>query len=435
MKKYLHHCLFLIPILLMVSCSTAETRDLGNSGNSQVDLIEKETDKSQENTESSTPKTDKITVWGYYDGWIQGKKNFENEHPGITIEFQKVDGNVTEKYLSALASGSPPDILLVQSSQMGQLNLIEGLENLFGPPYNAGEEIDKFSEHQLSWTRSLDGKKLLALPLVHNPSVLYYRSDILEQYGFPTDPEELGEYMEDPQRWIAMIRELKKHNKWVLQWRMDPIEVVSSDQGFFDNNMKFVRNTRDYEIVLSLARQVKEEGLELSQGIWDPVGQESIREGKIVMVQLGSWGEYTLNSWAPETKGKWRVTRLPFGVYAANGASALAITSQSKYKELAWKFVKKIVDDDRRYYKDIVNNKSNFLGGQHAEKLYAELREKIPLVYCTPMDLKLSRWWDERMYDFIHSSEGDASGELDRIEETIYKDYNKEISSILRYMD
>lgn len=433
MRKLFRYMLLMLMASLLVSCNSVKFNDAENK---QVDLQPRNSTEPINSIEpAKTPdanssNSDKISVWGYYQDWLPYKDEFEKSHPGKTIEFQTIEGNAAEKYLSAIASGTAPDALLLFSDTMGQFNFIEGLENLLQAPYNANNDLHKFADHQLSWTMTFDDKKLLALPLYHSPSVLYYRTDILEQYGFPTDPEELGNFMEDPEKWFGMVKELKKNNKWVFQWSNDTINMVSSGQGFFDKDLNFVRNTDKYEIALDLTRRIKNEGLAISKTIWDAGGQEAIKNGEIVMVQFGCWGEYLLNQWAPETKGKWKVTRLPLGVYSTNGSPALAITSQSKNKELAWEFVKLVVQREREDYESKLNVQSDFLGGQYSNKLYEKLREKTPLVFATPMDAKLFGWWNERIEDFIESNEGDAKTALDNMEQIIKNDYEKDINSI-----
>jgi multiple sugar transport system substrate-binding protein len=139
------------------------------------------------------------------------------------------------------------------------------------------------------------------------------------------------------------------------------MNIYSYEMGIFDKNMNFVRNTPGYAKMLSAIRTIKADNLACYINIWDENGHEAIRNNEIAMVYLGSWGEFNLESWAPNTKGKWRATRLPFGIYAVDGTPALAISKNSKHKELAWELVKTIVEGDQKNFSKLINNKSAFL--------------------------------------------------------------------------
>ncbi|MDP4179995.1 MAG: ABC transporter substrate-binding protein [Bacillota bacterium] len=393
----------MLAILPLVSCSlTGSYSDDDN--NSKSESIG---DKKSEATDISKNKQDpnEITIWGYQQGWENYKADFEKAHPGIKLKFVPVDldlsGNITSKLLDQMAEGAAPDIINIQFNWlMGQYNYIDGLADLYQPPFNAKSIIDKIPKNQSCWTTTTDGKKLLAIPLVPRARVTYFREDIMKKYGFPSDPVELGEYIQKPDNWLKIARELKKHNIWIMQWAVDPLDIYINNTGFYDNKMNFIRNTNRIAEMLYTIRMINAEELASYVGIWEPKGQKTIKDGRMAMVYMGDYGESNLEAWAPETSGKWRATRLPFGAYNPDGWNALAISKSSKHKELAWELVKKIYEDDRKLYTDILNEKSNFLGGQKAQKLYADLRSKIPEYYFTPFEKKMKDLWDTEVLNY-----------------------------------
>jgi multiple sugar transport system substrate-binding protein len=128
--------------------------------------------------------------------------------------------------------------------------------------------------------------------------VTYYRKDILEKFGFPSEPEELGKYIEDPNNWLNMAKELKKYDHWIAQWITEPSDIYYRNRGFYDNKFNYLRKGPEAEMVLYASKIMKEYELYPSINIWEPSGQEAIRNGKICMVYLGSWGEKRLLEWA-----------------------------------------------------------------------------------------------------------------------------------------
>ncbi|HLQ82066.1 MAG TPA: extracellular solute-binding protein, partial [Bacillota bacterium] len=58
---------------------------------------------------------------------------FESENDGVTVEWVDVPGkDMTAKYLSAIASGKVPDVINVDSKNLGQLNAtLAGLDDVY----------------------------------------------------------------------------------------------------------------------------------------------------------------------------------------------------------------------------------------------------------------------------------------------------------------
>jgi len=117
------------------------------------------------------------------------------------------------------------------------INIFPDFEDLSQSKYDIENIKSLFSNQQLEQCMSFDNKNLISLPFTESPMVTYYRSDILEQHGIPTDPKELGDFMEKPEGWLTIAKELRKDNIWALQWKDEFIKMVLSGQGYFDKDM------------------------------------------------------------------------------------------------------------------------------------------------------------------------------------------------------
>ena len=73
--------------------------------------------------------------------------------------------------------------------------------------------------------------------------------------------------------------------------------------------------------------------------MWDPAANEALNSGNYVMFQLESTFASAFPMLAPDTKGKWGVTKMRTGVTSLSHGMTLSILSQSKNKEAAWAFV------------------------------------------------------------------------------------------------
>src|SRR5690606_851132 len=135
-------------------------------------------------------------------------------------------------------------------------NAQAGLEDLLQSPYDAGKYKNAFTEQ--NWTRwmSIDETKLLAMPGEHMPSSMYYRDDILDDYGYPTEPEELATYLESTENFIEMAQAFKGDNKWVTTYRTAFINDNIGDRGYFDKDLNYTRTGDKFVEVLDLTKQL-----------------------------------------------------------------------------------------------------------------------------------------------------------------------------------
>ena len=66
---------------------------------------------------------------------------------------------------------------------------------------------------------SIHGKKLLGMPWDVTPTVYYYRSDIFEELGLPSEPEDLGTYIQDSENFLNLVQKPKASGKYAFEWK------------------------------------------------------------------------------------------------------------------------------------------------------------------------------------------------------------------------
>jgi multiple sugar transport system substrate-binding protein len=414
---------------------------------STENTIEDETNIDQSNPEIKTEELVNLTVWSYFDFDQSMIGKFKAKYPNMDITVKVIPyGEQKNTYLNALADGKGPDIMVIDSAFIAQFSIIDGLEDLLQEPFYAGRYESDFTEHLWKNHLTIDKSELFAIPWTSSPFVTYYRVDILEELGFPAEPNQLATFMENPENWLAMAEELKEHNKWISQWDSDAVEIVNTEKGMYDKEMNFLRNTDEFIQAYQMAKQVNSKGLDANKDIWMEVGQNAIRSGDLVMVYLGTWGEEQIRAWAPETEGKWRATRLPFGVNGWSGSTSLAINSYSPYKEEAWEFIQYIVTNEADLASTVTipayiparNNPSDlertsdFLGGQKAYAFYSEVTEEMVEYQTTPLDEKAIAIWRKGIIEAIERDE-EAIEAIRKIEQKIEKELQSEREALLRY--
>jgi multiple sugar transport system substrate-binding protein len=402
---------------------------------------------------SASPEGDKasdqikLTLWSYFDGWQSTIEAFQQKYPNkdISVEVKTYTfSEYTKIYLDALLSGTVPDIMVMDSAHLGNFNSISGLQDLLAPPYDAGKYKDQFPASLWNNHLNIDGEHLYAWPLSISPMVTYYRADIMESYGFPHEPAEFGEFIQDEKQFIRLAERLNEDGKWVFQWNNDPIYLHAASEGLFNRNLEYLRETNEFQEALDVSKRIKALELDLKKSMWTSEGQKAIREGDLVLVSLGAYGADQLQAWAPETDGLWRAAQLPFGLHGLSGYSSFALPEAGLPKEWAWKFIEFAVTEHslkgftsaipayipaRKNPKDL-ERRNAFLGGQQAYKLYDKLLEGIeefPVI--TPINEAAESHWYTEMFKAIDTNT-DPAEEVKQAEESVLETFKREIEII-----
>jgi multiple sugar transport system substrate-binding protein len=363
---------------------------------------------------------------------------FQAKYPNVKINVINMDiKEMHDKALTAIAAGTGgPDILFLEGAYFKRFTAIEGLEDLLQEPYDAGQFKGDFTEANWSRWMSIDGKRLIGMPWDMPPAVTFYRADILEENGFPTDPAELMQFMADPNNVMNMARTLKSKGIYMFEWRDQPVGLMNSGISFFDNDLNYRRNTEGFAKSIDLSKQIAQEELFLGQSMWAEEGQQAIKNGKLAFLYMGSWGKSIVQGWGgPEQAGKWRATGLPFGAYGGNGGSVLSILSQSKNKQLAWEFIKFTLASPEGQliwtnkgimpgwkpaweFPEFKNVKNPYFGDQNLNQLYAALLDKVPSSTETPLDDKANEIWGKGIGEIMDKNL-DAKAALQKIQDDI----------------
>ncbi|WP_027085761.1 ABC transporter substrate-binding protein [Cohnella panacarvi] len=351
----------------------------------------------------------KVTVWSYFQeaGWIIPV--LRHHYPDIEIELEIFPwDNFIERYLKAMDDGQAPDVLFADNNLLSQLVGMRIAEDLTAEPYKGEEIVTAFPESIIAPFRSLKDDHLFALPLDIGPGVAYFRRDLFEKAGLPSEPEALSSYLEQPGNWLAAADKLKKQGSWITSTDYDPIDITVYGSGFFDRELNYVRDSSAFATAIDLARQIRARGLASGLTLNSEAGQEALRDGKTAMFFNGWWYRGSLKAAAPETEGLWGIMRLPLQVYGWSGSSGTLISSDSDNKAGAWAVVSVLAQQIQNIYANSMRMQSGewpdsgdkFFAYQRTQALYANLVSRMPPLTPTPMDGKAADIWGQ----FIGSS-------------------------------
>ncbi|TYQ15586.1 UNVERIFIED_CONTAM: multiple sugar transport system substrate-binding protein [Acetivibrio alkalicellulosi] len=437
MKKYI---LFLIysTMLLLIACNYGEKREPivirpghGVEMPEQNNILE---------DYSEIKKIEELTIWSFYEISEEIK---ELIHKGISnsiINYRVISPfEATNVYSLAHSMGELPDVFILDPILMGSFNSTNAFIDL--NTFNAESIINEYPENLKKALRSLDGKKLIALPVELFPAVTFYRYDAMKAAGFPADPEELAVYMENINNWLQMAKTFRENDKYMISWTYEPLFYADISSNVFDSNLNFMRNTNLFVNMLELGRTVDSLGLAHMVNLTDFNKESSIETGKTIMFQSTFSDIDTLKKLTNgKEDGKWRMTRLPFGIYSWANSAVAAISSEASNKEAAWTVVELLSNrhieiigevmkpNDTNVYNDVL------FGDQDIDRLYRMLIERIPDYNLTPLDEKARTiWWSEVFKDSSNISVP-AATLLNNCSQTVLDQLDKDIEALKPYM-
>ncbi|MFQ5873410.1 MAG: ABC transporter substrate-binding protein [Dehalococcoidia bacterium] len=358
----------------------------------------------------------KIMLWGWTAairdtveaaGIIE---DFNAEYPDIEVEIEYYGPNevYTNLPLALIAGEGAPDVCLVENSHLSEYVHLGGLLDLTDmvQPY-----LDNIVEYKM-YDCEKDGK-YYCMPWDGGPVVMYYRRDVFEAAGLPTDPAEVSATIATWDDYLEACRTIKEetgnycfaHNKANNYARLYEMVLWQQGLGYYDPDTGEV-TVDSPENIATLERLGKfwEEDLVSDALEWtDPWYAELAALEKPIIATLieASWMDIFLKSWiAPGTGGKWGVAYMPAyqkgGARASNdGGSVFVIPAQTQNPEAAWAFVEFALGRDKSVLRMfaisgfIPSLKSSyddalflagdsFFAGQNVNSVYADVNAKIP---------------------------------------------------------
>ena len=132
-----------------------------------------------------------ITFWDNNGGvrtdvWKEIIRDFEKEHPDITVDYVGVAATeVQSKYDTAIQGGGLPDVGGIGAAMLAGISAQGALEPLDGRIEESALD-GKLNDRMVKSVRSAaGGKRLYTVPMHATNGVLYYRTDLFKAAGLP----------------------------------------------------------------------------------------------------------------------------------------------------------------------------------------------------------------------------------------------------------
>ena len=264
-----------------------------------------------------------------------GIAGFEKENEGVEVEIVSVGWDeLNSKIVSLYQAGDAPDIMLTGSRTLKQLATLGIAEDL------SAHITDEFKANRVESvlaTGSVDGKQY-GIPMAFSSRALYYRSDLIETP--PTNWDEL----------LATAKEVHSSNPDVYGFAI-PTDITSGTDellnfiyqnggALVDDKGEITFDTEANVGTLEYLKQFNDEKL-VPDVVSTARGDQAtlFANGDLAMFVSGPWEKETLDK-AADT-APYKVAVLPEGKQKAETlvTDSYVISSISKNKDLAWKFV------------------------------------------------------------------------------------------------
>lgn len=266
--------------------------------------------------------------------------SWKEKNPGV--EVRVVSREFADHHLAmttALAASSGlPDLIALEFGYLGRFAQSGGFEDLSKAPYFFDQYEQNFVSY--AWQQGRHPKfGQVAVPTDIGPGVMFYRLDTLEKVGL-TGPD----LSKDWDSFIESGRLIKNRlGLYLVAHARDIKDIVirsgiGANQGiYFDESGYSVVGKDDRFLrAFTLAKRIREEGLDARVNTWSNDWGEAIKRGNVTVQMIGAWFGGHLQNWlAKDSTNKWRTGPIPEGATTSWGGTFYVIPRRASEKVLA----------------------------------------------------------------------------------------------------
>lgn len=350
-------------------------------------------------TDTSDAKGE-VVFWGWGNGLTETIEAFEKANPDITVKYNNTGtaSDTATALQNAIAAGKgAPDVVMMEDPTVTQFAVTDGLTDL--SEFGADKFADDFAAGP--WNKVQYNGKPYALPIDSGPEVFFYNKAIFDKAG--VDGESIktwDDYYEAAKKIHALgdnyyitnnsgdSNAYQPFTAQVWQAGAQPWKVDG------ENITMNMTNDEGMKKYIDFQQKLIDEGLvNTTIANWSDDWNRSLNDGTTASLVIGGWMPTNLESGAPDQAGNWRVAPLPQWeegqqVSAEDGGSALAIPTQSKNKDAAYKFAEYLTHGDGAQVmadhgtfpslksilsdEEFQNKENEYFGGQQVNKVLCE---------------------------------------------------------------
>ncbi|WP_075983459.1 ABC transporter substrate-binding protein [Bacillus massilinigeriensis] len=333
-------------------------------------------------------------------GYEDLAKEYEKENPNIKIKVRSAEtADHHDALFTALSAGSgAPDMTMIE---IDQFDRFKAAKDRFANLYDLGAKDvqDQYLDWKWKGGENTKGDFLFGLPTDIGPKALYYRTDLFEQAGLPTDPDEVSKLINTPQAFEEAGSKVKEKTGKPF---VDSIEMAfrayldAADEAYLspDNELLLEKDGNQVKKAYDYAVRLNDLGIVGKFEMWTPEWGNAVNKGEFAAELGAGWLKGWMEGNAPEASGKWKVATLPTDFAANWGGSYITIPKETKHPQEAYDFIEWLVSPDNQlksfqshglfpsapavYDMDAFKaNEDKFFGGQVTASVFAQAAQDI----------------------------------------------------------
>jgi multiple sugar transport system substrate-binding protein len=327
-----------VPALAFSACGGDD--DGGSGGGSETAA------KASECKAASGGKV-QLNFWTWVPGIKKAAEVWNEQNPDIQVRVKETPAGNAGTYqnmFNAVKANNAPDVAQIEYDSLPSFRLQDALANV------AGCGVQERKADFVDWTYSQvsfnEENAAYAVPQDTGPMAFYYRKDLFEKFGIEV-PKTWDEYraaaekvrQEDPDAYITHFPQ--RDTNWFagLAWQNGAKWFgLDGDTWKVSVNDDKTKQVADYWQGL-IDDKLIATNLQGFSDQWN----KALDEGKVLTWISAVWGNNTITTNAPSTKGDWAVAPMPQWEAGANaagnwGGSSTAVFKSSKYPAEATKF-------------------------------------------------------------------------------------------------
>ena len=326
---------------------------------------------------------------------------------GVTLASNTIGGDFKSKLLTTLAGRSHvPDLTFINSDIASYFPNADQFVDLY--PLGAKDHQADFLEFKWNFGVTPEGR-MIGYPMDTGPTALFFRNDVLDKAGLPSDPDEVHDVTSTWEDFLAFGAELAKADEGAaitptIQALYGQVMSQSAKQ-YFEVSGAPIYDQEHVQQAFEFAVRAHELGVSANaQNTTDQTallgnGKQACQTHAVWWVVAGP------EQLAPKTKGNWRVCPAP-GSPGNNGGSFVAITKYCKNPEAAYKFITWLENEENEITNlakmflfpsrldvlesDAISKPYEFFGDQKILEVFAESAKGVPTMYLSPYDALVS---------------------------------------------
>jgi multiple sugar transport system substrate-binding protein len=255
-------------------------------------------------------------------------KQYEKEHPGVTIKLSEVGGTpqIAAKLLAADKADDTPDVVQIEYRALPSLIVAGAVKDI-----TDGVSSVKSKVAENIWALNSLNNKVYGVPQDIGPMMFTYRTDLFAKYGITSAPTTWAEYAKD-----AEIIHTADPNVYIASFSPEQFEFYAAQAAeagahWWSTDGDAWKVGIDSDASLQTAdywQDLVDRDLVKVEPLLSPDWNAQVNAGQILSWSAAAWAPSVIYSVAPDTAGKWASSPLP---QWKNGDPAVPFLGGSTY--------------------------------------------------------------------------------------------------------